>query len=282
MPRKSDDPLTAEQLQLYKILEEMGIRVVDIDLLEPHPLNPNAMQLEQFNELADGIGRDGFLEPILVVPLADTGQFGIVSGEHRWRAAKLKGMAHVPVVVKEGWTDEDVKIHLVRMNELRGRIDPEKFVTLWQGMKESFGEETLRKRMGFIGKDTELKRLLKQVEAQLPDHMKKELRKRADKIKSAEDIAAVVQSIFAKFGGTLDHHYVMFAWGGSTHLMVQSDEKTFKPIEQLAEWCSANGKRLDEALAVRALCQCAGCRLDDLPDALPKAEAAVAQEEPTT
>ncbi len=52
------------------------------------------------NELASSIKAQGIIQPILVRPVPG-GKFEIIAGERRWRAAKLAGLASVPVLVRE-------------------------------------------------------------------------------------------------------------------------------------------------------------------------------------
>lgn len=73
---------------------------LDINLLEPNPLQPRGLITpESLAELAESIREHGVLEP-LVVAKTPAG-FQIIAGERRWRAAKLAGLAKVPVVIKE-------------------------------------------------------------------------------------------------------------------------------------------------------------------------------------
>ena len=52
-------------------------------------------------ELADSIRAQGIMQPILVRPLdALKGQYEIIAGERRFRAAQLAGLTEVPVLVK--------------------------------------------------------------------------------------------------------------------------------------------------------------------------------------
>ena len=55
----------------------------------------------RLQELADSIREKGILQPVLVRPLAgEEGQFEIIAGERRWRAAQLAGLDEVPVVIR--------------------------------------------------------------------------------------------------------------------------------------------------------------------------------------
>jgi ParB family chromosome partitioning protein len=58
-------------------------------------MNPEALA-----ELADSIKAQGVVQPILVRPFAD-GQYEIIAGERRYRAAQMAGLTEVPVVVKD-------------------------------------------------------------------------------------------------------------------------------------------------------------------------------------
>src|SRR4030095_8629445 len=51
------------------------------------------------SELAESIKVQGIMQPILVRPV-DAGQYEIIAGERRFRAAQLAGLDLVPVLVK--------------------------------------------------------------------------------------------------------------------------------------------------------------------------------------
>jgi ParB family transcriptional regulator, chromosome partitioning protein len=52
------------------------------------------------SELADSIRSQGVIQPIVVRSIG-VGQYEIIAGERRWRAAKLAGLINVPAVVRE-------------------------------------------------------------------------------------------------------------------------------------------------------------------------------------
>lgn len=58
---------------------------------------------DSLGELADSIREQGILQPLIVRPRSSTDGRGyeIVAGERRWRAARLAGLATVPVLVRE-------------------------------------------------------------------------------------------------------------------------------------------------------------------------------------
>jgi ParB family transcriptional regulator, chromosome partitioning protein len=58
------------------------------------------MDETSLQELAASIRKQGLMQPILVRPI-DRGQYEIIAGERRWRAARMAGLSEVPVLVRE-------------------------------------------------------------------------------------------------------------------------------------------------------------------------------------
>lgn len=73
---------------------------LDINQLQPNPLQPRgAITPESLVDLVDSIREHGILEP-LVIAKTPAG-YQIIAGERRWRAAKLAGLTHIPVIIRE-------------------------------------------------------------------------------------------------------------------------------------------------------------------------------------
>ena len=71
-----------------------------IDSIQPNPLQPRVVfQSERLEELAASIRANGIIQPLIVRRHA--GQYQLVAGERRWRAARMAGLEEVPVVVQE-------------------------------------------------------------------------------------------------------------------------------------------------------------------------------------
>ncbi len=84
-----------------------ALRSVPLDALVRGAFQPRQdMRRESLEELAESIRAQGIVQPIVVRPLnpggaTDSGQYEIVAGERRWRAAQMAGLADVPVVVRD-------------------------------------------------------------------------------------------------------------------------------------------------------------------------------------
>jgi len=71
-----------------------------IDAIHPNPVQPRVVfQSDRLQELAASIRVNGIIQPLIVRRHA--GQYQLVAGERRWRAARMAGLTEVPVVVQE-------------------------------------------------------------------------------------------------------------------------------------------------------------------------------------
>ena len=94
-----------------------------IDRMRPGKYQPRVgMNPQALNELADSIRAQGILQPILVRPIAD-GQYEIIAGERRWRAARIAGLTSVPVAVREIADDAALAAALIE-NIQRENLNP--------------------------------------------------------------------------------------------------------------------------------------------------------------
>ncbi|EOV8484220.1 ParB/RepB/Spo0J family partition protein [Klebsiella aerogenes] len=76
---------------------KITILQVEVARLRPNPWNTNSVGAQNFEKLKGSIEKMGFFKPILAREL-DGGQFEILGGEHRWRAAMEQGISTVPVI----------------------------------------------------------------------------------------------------------------------------------------------------------------------------------------
>lgn len=77
-----------------------GINRIPIEEVEPNPKQPRHDFAEHsIKELADSIRLHDIIQPITVSKLA-TGKYRLISGERRWRAAKLAGLKDIPAYIR--------------------------------------------------------------------------------------------------------------------------------------------------------------------------------------
>lgn len=77
-----------------------------IDAITPDPQQPrHTFHDDTLTELAESIKQDGVIQPIEVTQVR-SGQYMIVHGERRWRAAQIAGLETIPAVVRRRSYDE--------------------------------------------------------------------------------------------------------------------------------------------------------------------------------
>jgi ParB family chromosome partitioning protein len=76
------------------------LQKLKLDQLQPGKYQPRThMDQESLAELAESIKSQGIMQPILARALI-AGNYEIIAGERRWRAARLAGLTEVPVLVR--------------------------------------------------------------------------------------------------------------------------------------------------------------------------------------
>src|SRR5689334_11775706 len=142
---------------------------VDVNAIVPGPMQPRTHFDEGALEgLADSIRSQGIIQPLLVRRRGD--RYELIAGERRWRAARLAGLAKVPVVVKDVADKDLLEIALIE-NIQREDLNPIEEAQAYKRLIENVGltQEALATR---VGRDrsyiTNYLRLLK-----LPDDLQK-------------------------------------------------------------------------------------------------------------
>jgi ParB family chromosome partitioning protein len=103
--------------------EKDELRQIPIDQLQRGKYQPRThMNPEALEELAASIKAQGVVQPIVARPL-DAGNYEIIAGERRWRAAQLAGLETVPAVVRQIPDEAAIAIALIE-NIQRENLNP--------------------------------------------------------------------------------------------------------------------------------------------------------------
>ncbi len=106
--------------------------------IEPNPNQPRtSFDEEELAALADSIREHGILQP-LAVRETDDGYYQIIAGERRWRAARLAGLAELPVVVLDADDREVMELALVE-NLQRQDLNPMEEAEGYRALIEEYG-----------------------------------------------------------------------------------------------------------------------------------------------
>lgn len=127
-----------------------GQAELPISALRPGKYQPRTnFRLEQLQELADSIAHNGIMQPILVRPIDDDGNYEIVAGERRWRAAKIADLQMVPVIIRELSDKLALELAIVE-NIQRADLSPIEEAAGYQRLMEEFDytQEELSETVG--------------------------------------------------------------------------------------------------------------------------------------
>jgi ParB family chromosome partitioning protein len=93
-------------------------------------------------ELAESIKEHGLIQPLIVTPAPDSTElaprYQLIAGERRWNAAKLAGLATVPVIVRGATPQEMLELALVE-NIQRADLNVLEEANAYQQLMTDFG-----------------------------------------------------------------------------------------------------------------------------------------------
>jgi len=148
--------------------ERYGYLLANIGEIRPNAFQPRKdFDETSIEELAQSIKENGIIQPLVV--RKSEGNYEIIAGERRWRAAQRVGLTKVPVIIKDVSDRQALELALVE-NLQREDLNPIEEAAAYEQLIEDFGltHEEISTR---IGKErstiTNQLRLLK-----LPDEIK--------------------------------------------------------------------------------------------------------------
>jgi ParB family chromosome partitioning protein len=122
---------------------------VRVDAITPNRKQPRQVfDDESMEELKASIEQVGFLQPIVVREVG-SGQYELVMGERRWRAAEALGREFIPAIIRDTHDDSMLRDALLE-NIHRANLNPLEEAAAYQQLLEEFGatHEELARRIG--------------------------------------------------------------------------------------------------------------------------------------
>jgi len=118
--------------------ERVSAQEIEIRRISFNPYQPrDSFDQDKFAELVNSVRVHGILQPI-VVRSRGGGEFELVAGERRLRAATEAGLTHVPAVVRELSDEQSLQIALIE-NIQREDINPVDAALAYRRLMEEFG-----------------------------------------------------------------------------------------------------------------------------------------------
>ena len=131
--------------------EAAGALDLPIEMVRRNPEQPRReFDATALDELAESIRERGVIQPILVRPVRGSpGEYQIVAGERRWRAAQLAGLHAIPALVREFDELEVMEIALIE-NIQRADLNALEEARGYVAMTDRFGRgvEAIAKIVG--------------------------------------------------------------------------------------------------------------------------------------
>jgi ParB family chromosome partitioning protein len=99
------------------------VSLIELDRITPNRNQPRErFDPEELDDLAASIRTAGVLQPVLVRSLGD-GQYELIAGERRLRAARLAGLDRIPALTQSAGEEESLELALIE-NIQRQQLNP--------------------------------------------------------------------------------------------------------------------------------------------------------------
>lgn len=165
-------------------VREVQVTRVAIEKIIPNPYQPRkVLDDDSLTDLAASIAQYGVLQPLLVAP-SENGQYLLIAGERRLRAAKLAKLPRVPVIIREYTAQDIAEIALIEnlqredLNYLEEAEGYEQLVEQFHLTQEAIAER-VGKKQSTIANKLRLLRLSTNVRKILNDNALSERHARA-------------------------------------------------------------------------------------------------------
>jgi ParB family chromosome partitioning protein len=122
---------------------------IAIDQIEPNPRQPrHDFDENALNELAASIRMHDIVQPITVSKLP-TGKYRLISGERRWKAARIAGLKDIPAYIRQANDQELLELALLE-NLQREDLNAMEIALSYKRMMEelNYTQEQVAERMG--------------------------------------------------------------------------------------------------------------------------------------
>ena len=128
---------------------DSAYRLLPIYKVEPNPDQPrHDFDEEELQALSESISVHGVIQPLTVREMPN-GYYQIITGERRWRAARMANISDVPVIVVEADDKKAMELALIE-NLQRQDLNPVEEALGYQSLIEEYGltQEEAASRVG--------------------------------------------------------------------------------------------------------------------------------------
>lgn len=218
-----------------------------------------------------------FDEPLQVVPAGEDGEGSkkswlVLGGEHRTKAMIALNQTHIPCVIREDLVGKDRKelmLYSVRRNNLRGKLDAQKYAELEDELINDYEMSTEAARRTMLVEDdlaNALRASINSTRAEDDDDDKssteydkdfdndgqrEEATKERDQAELLNALRTAEQDVLLDSADTVEHGYLFFAQGkkGQIHLLVDESKNLHELVSKMVDTCKGTSSKVDEFLS---------------------------------
>lgn len=242
--------------------QTLPIFLIPLHLLQEAPWNVTEPNKRSVNLLARNIQEIGFAETATVVPLGTwehdrsegiqrvtSGDFRIISGHDKKDAATIAGLTEMPCSVAVGMSEDLQKLATVRMNVIKKKLNPEKFLAIFNEMSSKYSEEVAKAMVMFTDEGV-LEKHINHARSALPtEEMREQLDEKKSTVRSVDDLADVVQEIYSRTGSTsLDRGFMILSYGNKEHVYIAMDSKLNAAVMRMVDKSNTEKRHINEIL----------------------------------
>jgi len=150
IPQKSNQAISEGNFGSVNLVSDDKNRVLEIEpeKIKVNPMQPRS-QFTDFNmdELIESVREYGIIQPLVVTKSG--GEYELIAGERRLRAAKAVGLQKVPVIVRDANTQRKLEVALVE-NLQRENLNPIEAAVAYKKLVDEFNltQEEVAKKVG--------------------------------------------------------------------------------------------------------------------------------------
>ena len=233
----------------------MNLKEIKLSKLVPNEWNPNEMDDETFDRLAQSIDEDGFNSPLQVVSISG-GKYRIIGGEHRYHAAKANGMEKIfCVVLPKKFDDVDEQKFLtVKLNAIAGKLNSKKMADLYISVANDENRERLKDLFGFTKKDkweklvADIAKTLEDSSA-IPEKKKAETKKKLKKVKTIDGLNALLREILSDNEDNISSNVIFFTHKSRVVYNIIMNERLLKLMSKMVDNAVSSGLDINDVLS---------------------------------
>ncbi len=157
-----------DKVQILESKIQQGISSIPTDKIKANKYQPReTFNQESLRELADSIKEKGFIQPLIV--RANKGEYELIAGERRLKAAKILQLKEVPAIIKDASDIDALELSIIE-NIQRENLNPMDQAKAYKRLLDEFNmtqedvSETIGKDRATIANILRLLRLPRKIQ----------------------------------------------------------------------------------------------------------------------